>query len=557
MSRRCDRPIVGFDTEDGGGGPSTVISAQFVAEDGARAYIRRGRSLEAFYAACDAWLSRRPASDLWAANMAYDANNLGLFSRGARATKTARGYTSWTHPRLGEHVLYDTGAIVKFSVATMGALVGLEKLAFNPEDEAYAMRDAEIVLRFVQRLRAGIVELHENATLRPTSGATAKDVWRCMGGTVSPLPPALMKPARDAYRGGRTEVFRFDASDRLEVYDIRSAFPWAMRRGSFPAGDWRPTREIVPEGLYEARVRVEGPIGALPVRCDGVNVYPVGTFTGLYYGEELSLPGVKILKLRAGWNARDRVDPFNLYVDKLWNARRAPAEASGLKPASALAAKELLVALYGVMGFTGKIGGLATIDVKNRTLGQVIDDAEDLVAWKHTASPGRGSNPVWSGLVTARVRARLHRAMLEHVEHLVYVDTDALFLAGRSGGASPQPTGDGLGDWRFDAEASAIDLVAPKIYALRSGQTWEYVANGVPKANAAEYVRTLATRFEAPVTILQAACRARRKKTAGAWREVEKTVQKHYRARRVHVDGRTSAWDASELPKGTASTWAV
>lgn len=541
--RTCGGAVVGIDTEDTGRGHNSVFSVQLVGED-RRAYLRRrrGEDVGAFRARALEELRAFGPADLWAVNAAYDAANLGLISRGVSAHRTSRGYTCLQHPALGESVLFDTRALVDASCAQLGESVGLVKLPFEPRSEDYAMRDAEIPRRWILEFRDGLRALAPGAELRATAGATASAVWKALGGSVEPLPAALRAATRAAYRGGRVEVLEFGRRATVEVWDLRSAFPAAMRRGGYPCGTWRSSRTLEPHGLYDATVLTHGWLGPLPMRCDGATCYPVGRFRGVWYGEELMLPGVQVVRIHSGWSTRETCDPFAVYVDSLWSARNAP-DVAGRAPPTKLAGKVLLNALYGVIGHSGSVAGLATVGPGCRLEGIYV--APDVLAWQLHRRPSQGTNPAWSGLTTARVRAQLYRAALPQRGRLVYLDTDSLFLVGDGEGFdAPAPAGEGLGEWRLVERATEAEMVAPKCYALRTLHGWAYRAKGVRRDDAEDYIVHGRARWRAPLTAIQAAVRG---EDVGTWQYVERSLRREYRARRVLEGGRTEPWDAGEL----------
>lgn len=581
---RCDRRILAIDTEDdsaereaeGIPGKGMLKSVQAYGEDGTARYFRVKDGLDEHDAQAQlrleffTWLRDQPESDLWACNASYDAQNLGLVSRGVSATYAGGGYTCWRHPLIGDHTLFDSHALIPKSVAQLGEEIDLPKLPFDPGSVAYAMRDPEIVCKWLVHFRRGLEELDPAAGLRATTGATAGALWRAMGGEVSPLPRALRAASRSAYRGGRVEVIRFKSQGAAEVWDIRSAFPAAMAQGRFPAGAWTTTREIEPEGLYDVTVSAKGWLGPLPVRCEGTNVYPVGTFRGTYWGVELLVPGVKIEELHAGWTALDRVDPFSDYVGRLWRARQAPE-----KSPAGMAAKLLLNSLYGIIGHNGTVAGLATVRKNSKLEGRIV--APDVIAWRLEKGESQGTNPAWSGLITARVRARLYQSALAFKDRLIYMDTDSLFLKGHLEGVGPVPTGKELGEWRLQSILDDIEVVAPKVYAMKFLTSWRYRAKGIKLREAEDFVRNARARWRAPLSIIQAAVRREAgdpNAAAGEWRQVERALRAQYRGRFVHdekgshVSGfrmrtrATASGDVEEVPHvsagdGTTEPWDV
>lgn len=157
----------------------------------------------------------------------------------------------------------DTGKVIKFcdsgrlmpdSVAKIGKAIGLPKLdldrnnlaQYTPEQiEEYCFRDCEIILRGLISMREALSEvgcdfaftLASVATRLVRKGETLEwhkfyDTVRLPNGKVkrvySPEMLAADKFCLPSYYGGRTEAFMLGMYKNLHLYDIRSAYPWAM-----------------------------------------------------------------------------------------------------------------------------------------------------------------------------------------------------------------------------------------------------------------------------------------------------------------------------------------
>lgn len=138
--------------------------------------------------------------------------------------------------------------------------------------------------------------------------------------------------ARQAYFGGRTQVFR-PRADYGWRYDINSAYPAALASLRLPSGCHkelfngaaRKAYRDGLEGLYRANVYVpECHIPPLPVRGQLRLQYPFGNISGIYAGNELRYAeemGCRILRVDAclAWSSSEVV--FGPLLNRLWDLR--------------------------------------------------------------------------------------------------------------------------------------------------------------------------------------------------------------------------------------------
>jgi hypothetical protein len=111
-------------------------------------------------------------------------------------------------------------------------------------------------------------------------------------------------------------------------------------------------------------------------------------------------------------------------------------------------------------------------------------------------------NVLIAAYVTAGARVVMHQAIQGCVEHLVYTDTDSLWTTGELA------TGDGLGELRVTHEKRDLWVVAPKEYAIFSGEhLQEAHAKGVPDSLAYLYLTTGHAVFKSPVGLRESLSR--------------------------------------------------
>lgn len=252
---------------------------------------------------------------------------------------------------------------------------------------------------------------------------------------------ALDVALRHAYFGGRTELYRQGVFDTLSHYDLRSAYAWAVSDLPDGRGTWKLRREYEPDA--QAVWRCEWKItdeAALympfPYRRDEAISYPMEGI-GWYHSDELTVALER-------WPNEIRVTSGYVFTP----------EDPDVRPFAALrGVYELRESLRGdpvahllKLGLSATWGKLAQPDMR---------------IGKRT-QPATYRDMFWAGLATARVRARLARAVHEHKleRRLVSQSTDAILLTGSE---PAMPEGEGLGDFSSSRLDDAI-VVGANIY---------------------------------------------------------------------------------------------
>lgn len=248
-----------------------------------------------------------------------------------------------------------------------------------------------------------------------------------------------------AYYGGRFEISRIGAiKERVFEYDIRSAYPDAMRRlPCLVHGTWRRAtgKELrslahdldrrgdalfVAGCAFEAGNFDKAQFGGLPVRSPEGHLYWPLQGSGIYWSPEIisaqSL-GFKIV-YKDGFLYQKNCDcqPFD-WIEPLYEYRRSIGSSGPGYPI-----KLGINALYGLLA--QRVGA------------------------------GKFANLIWAGLITAMTRARLNDAIALAPDKIFMVATDAVYSTVRLAGLD---CGEALGSW----EASELDglfVVQPGLY---------------------------------------------------------------------------------------------
>ena len=163
---------------------------------------------------------------------------------------------------------------------------------------------------------------------------------------------------RQGYYGGHTDVYKPYGKD-LFYYDVNSLYPYAMTK-PMPGGKpvWHGNLECSDlENLFGfVTAKVTCPdhlkVPLLPYKDPklGTLLFPTGTFTGVYFTEELKLAkkvGYKV-QLRHGYLFEKKSSPFSLFVKEIVEERKE-AKKRGDEPLSYLN-KLIIHSLYGRFG---------------------------------------------------------------------------------------------------------------------------------------------------------------------------------------------------------------
>lgn len=167
---------------------------------------------------------------------------------------------------------------------------------------------------------------------------------------------------RNAYYGGKVEVYRPHESSSLYIYDVNSLYPYAMLKNYYPVehgifidvNKYLEDKEDIQIGFYEVDVVTptlkKMPIPFLVHRDNklGGLLSPLGNFSGVYFSEELKYAvslGYKIY-LKRGYVFYKKAKIFENYVNTIYNERIKHKSGDPMN----IICKLLLNSLYGKFG---------------------------------------------------------------------------------------------------------------------------------------------------------------------------------------------------------------
>lgn len=448
-------------------------------------------------------------------NLRYDLGN--LFGRALDAPDVQLVGGRMIHARLGKLVFFDSFNMWPMSVAKLGKAFGLEKLSMDIRSKDYVFRDCEIVKRALE-FTQGMVAEFDIETLPATIGGLAVRIWRNMGGETWFDDSEL---CREAYYGGRVELFRTHAEGSINYYDVNSLYPYAMAK-AFPT-HLEPQADIDCEGIACAEVQAAPDfVSALPVRRqDGSIYYPCGRLSGLWTCAELRCAVAngrsRILKILAVSGSRETFSPYAEFIGEFYKRRQRCTS-----DAEKLFYKLLLNNLYGQQAMNGMVtrsvfkrGTRRGVPYGNKELVDVQMPLPEHVNYCHAAH------------VTSY--ARIH--LLEHLrkvpwKDLIYCDTDSIICLGNH-----FKTGNELGQMKLEAKWNYAITHAPKVYE----GTGVVKAKGVPVKHARDFIDHGQATFAVPFGFREAirGYDQSNKNQLSVWRNVTKQKRTNYDKKRL------------------------
>lgn len=341
----------------------------------------------------------------------------------------------------------DSFNLLPTKVAKLGELLGIPKKELGKNlrshmnelsrDIEYCFRDCEIVYKSLEKMFA---ESEPSYTV----GSHAVKVFRSKFLKNDIIVDGLADEFFKSMYGGRTEAFKIGECD-ASVYDINSAYPDAMKK-QLPD----PSRLKVSQnfhdvwnetlgGMITATVKIPSWVAlpVLPLKWDGKLLFPTGVITGSWTFPEfryaMKVTGMEILKVDKIISAPLIVSPFIDFIDTLYAERLATSD-EFLRYQKKLEMNNLYGKLVQRLREEWKFfkkeidifdfmrrSELRRCEITKVVGGHFIKYDVDKV-YAHTI-------PCWGAYITSYVRIKLHQFMDEHLEAILYCDTDSVFLS--------------------------------------------------------------------------------------------------------------------------------
>jgi len=378
----------------------------------------------------------------------------------------------------------------------------------DPDLEDYIKADCRVLYDGLHYLHAW-TSAHGIAlrgTLGQTSWAAAQDE---LGVPASTIPFPLYRHAKRGDKGGRIAIVRPRAKGPGTHHDICNAYPAQLAKMELPVGTCREVGRsdataalgALRPGMYTMTVDVPEDlfVPPLPWHYGGQLTFPTGTISGTWVLPELIAAferGVTVRKIHTAllWEATSPI--FGELVSRWYELRREVGRKTPLGQWIGRLAKTLpgkfaerpdrsRVVMHPESikvclrqgscadGCTGRCGAYEQID----PLGFIY-----AIPFSHLAD---SSYPQWSAYLRAGTRVQWLAQAERFGTDLVFGNTDSIYSIGRK---TPEPLGDGLGQWEYQGAWSEIEIRSPSTYAYRD-EHGVLVIKGVPGLTEEDWKR--------------------------------------------------------------------
>lgn len=338
-----------------------------------------------------------------------------------------------------------------------------------------------------------IEKYFENAGRKITLASNALAKSKALGIDPGRTNKRYDEKFRRFYFGGRCQAFRRGEFHNIDIFDIKSAYPYAMTFNHPSGNAIRLTTK-----LHE---KSRGQQCFWKIKCNSLGAFPVREKAGLsfphVYGEfhvtgwelyaALENELIDNFQIIEGYEFYDEIN-FSEYVT-YWFAQKEMAEKSGDK-INRLISKLMLNSLYGKLcqnpeNFMDyKIVPKNSDIEKNWNLECILRNSEIHSRIKSVelkerlgedyANHNQFINVATGASITGFVRAMLIETIAKcGAENVIYCDTDSVFTRA---GTGPKIS-DSIGGWQLEAQAETLYIAGKKLYAARLDDGKEKIAS--------------------------------------------------------------------------------
>jgi hypothetical protein len=393
--------------------------------------------------------------------------------------------------KIGKCEIRDSFSLLPEKLADFGSKLEIDYAKLEAKVRAQHMPE------IIEYLKQDCIGLYDAITafirkygLHLTQAGAALRFWENISGKKAPRTSAdYFKKFAKFYYGGRVQCFESgEIEGPIEVYDIRSAYAWAMK-------DKHPYDPVYRHIMYPRTVEPQDMVtlwavslGALPYREDGRGMtFPDDNVRRQYHvtGHEVlaamdtgSLRDVEIIEAIRFSNLID----FGVYIDYFWHGRKQDI-ANG-DTVESLFKKRLMNSLYGkwaanpdnygnfmLVPWAEKMSfakggenydGKRNFEFNGLMNGPEVSHAVVRADLDHAQK--RFLNVATSASITGQVRAKLWRGLHASMRP-IYCDTDCIMAQAASfidnGGIGGE-----LGQWNLEGTADRAFIAGKKLYYL-------------------------------------------------------------------------------------------
>jgi len=300
-----------------------------------------------------------------------------------------------------------------------------------------------------------------------------------------------------SFRGGRIEVYQRGACGSGRLYDIKSAYPFALSKAIDPKGcrlvHTKKYSKNAAYGAYHIKVNIrpDEPIPPLAykTKLDGKETicYPSGFFETVCDRESLGLLADHPydFKLLDAWEYLiEKKELLFPEIDELYRRRKQ-------EPEFDQAIKLILNGLYGLL--------CQNIDIYVRPDAITPDVRKVNAEWRTKISRiANTAHYAVAAYTTGFTRRMVWELMQKKPSDVLFCATDGVAVADTFPKVG---LGWNLGDWSLAAEFSKSIIVGSGVYALKTSEGWKNKLRGIPiKANLVDLLDTKRQTWETPIT---------------------------------------------------------
>lgn len=464
---------------------------------------------------------------VFAHNLSYDLNNIFgysyleyklVFRHGSVLCCKFKHHNGTTDFR-------DSSAILLGSVKSIGQKIKLKKLEVNGKfhDKDYCERDCDIIIKALRILFDKMI-LHSipfKLTLPSIFYAyfrTKIDNKIYRGNYVDFV--------RNAYTGGRCEVFKIGKYSNVNIYDINSLYPYIMSIAKFPETAYaKKTTKLKPDSekfqILNCLIEQTTEIPPLCLKYDKKLIFPNGVIRGYWTNQELNYmiqnKYGKVIQIFSGLEYDWKGYIFKNIIYELYDLRM---KSKGYE-------KQIFKIIMN--GGYGKFAQDKTIIQYNPDL-KIIEEVEK---FDYPAQ----SNYIWSIVIASLAKIELHKHLAIYKDDVLYCDTDSLHLKNIE--LDPKYIGGKLGQFKHEGNFKFGEYRNAKCYCMTKYNYHRvFKIKGIPAKHQKEFWDTGKVGFDKPVKI-RTYLRQPAKKILNYWEYMIKENRSIYNKRDVNPDGST------------------
>jgi hypothetical protein len=321
----------------------------------------------------------------------------------------------------------------------------------------YCIQDAKLALKLFLYFYNGLPENLKD--VKPISSAFYSFMYFRDELKANKVSSKVNDVFRQAYSGGRFEVFERGYFKGVYVYDINSAYPFEISKlhglkncSIVRLGEYVKSASY---SIYHIKVNINNKFfSPLLYRLKGLCVFPVGDFKGFVTkGEYESIVNYKPEIISAIHVFGDDRFPFRDKIEKLYAWKN--------KSSNPLPYKILLNSLYGKTGqkirkYVRFCAGEPLSIFKDEN-GVLFFEFEDI----------SGSNFVYASEITSKVRLRMYDVLKNNYDKVIAIQTDSLFSKKRL----ELKLSNKLGDWKEEFW-DELYILGSGVYFYRKNNGW-------------------------------------------------------------------------------------